>query len=224
MPREILFEDRRDAGRQLAERLERYREKDVIILALPRGGVPVAYEIARALQAPLDVIVARKLGAPMQPELGIGAIAPGGVMLLDECTINALGLTEADLAPVVRQEREEMGRRLNRYRGDGLPDVEGRTVILVDDGLATGVTAAAAIHAVRRLGPEAIVLAVPVCARETATALADEVEELVCVSTPEQFIAVGLWYGDFEQTDDAEVIELLEEARGHVTRNELDER
>ena len=218
-----LFEDRRDAGRQTAGRLEKYRDSDVVVLALPRGGVPVAYEIARALGARLDVIVARKLGAPMQPELGVGAIAPG-VMLLNEHTIGRLGLTEADLAPTVQREREEMKRRLYRYRGDGLPDVEGRTVILVDDGLATGVTASAAIRAVRRLRPEAVVLAIPVCAPETAATLADEVEEVVCVSTPEQFVAVGAWYSDFEQTSDAEVIELLEEARGHVTPGDFGER
>lgn len=224
MRHQVLFEDRKDAGCQLADRLGKYRSDDVIVLALPRGGVPVAYEIARALGAPLDVIVARKLGAPMQPELGIGAIAPGGVMLVDERRVAALGLSDEDLEAVAEKERAEVERRLNRYRGDGLPEVRGRTVILVDDGLATGVTARAAIHAVRRLGPARVVLAIPVCAAETAAMLADEVEDLFCVSTPEQFVAVGVWYGDFSQTTDAEVIELLEEAEGYVTPGELGER
>ena len=214
-PTPPLFKDRRDAGRQLAQRLERYRDDDVIVLALPRGGVPVAYEVAQALDAPLDLIVARKVGAPMQPEFGLGAVAPGGILLLDQQSVSTLGLTDADLAPVIQQEREEMRRRLHHYRGDGLPDVAGRTVILVDDGLATGVTATAALHAVRRLEPKQIVLAIPVCAQQTATALADDVEEVVCVSTPAEFRAVGIWYEDFGQTTDAEVMELMKAAREH---------
>jgi putative phosphoribosyl transferase len=213
-----LFKDRRDAGRQLARRLSRYRDDDVIVLALPRGGVPVAYEVADALHKPLDVIVARKVGAPMQPELGVGAVAPGGILLLDQQSVSMLGLTDADLAPVIQQEREEMRRRLHHYRGDGLPEVKGRTVILVDDGLATGVTATAALHAVRRLDPKQIVLAVPVCAQQTATMLADEVEEVVCVSTPDEFRAVGIWYENFSQTTDAEVMELLDTARQHTSQ------
>ena len=213
MPTPPLFDDRREAGRQLAQRLERYRHDEVVVLGLPRGGVPVAYEIARALHAPLDVMVARMVGAPMQPELGVGAVAPGGVLLLNQASLEALGLTDAELAPVVQQEHEEVERRLRRYRGGGLPEVEGATVLLVDDGLATGVTAAAAIHAVWRLRPEQVVLAIPVCARETAAMLAEEVEDLICVSRPEQLGAVGLWYRDFSQTSDQEVIALLEEAR-----------
>lgn len=208
-----LFADRRDAGRQLADRLARYRGRDVVVLGLPRGGVPVAAEIARSLDAPLDVLVARKVGAPDQPELGVGAVAPGGVLVLDDGALDALGLTEDDLAATVGRERAEVERRLVRYRGGGMPDVEGKTVILVDDGLATGVTASAAIEAVRRFDPEAVVLAVPVCAQETAARLAQDVEEVVCVSTPEAFRAVGRWYEDFDPTTDEEVVRLLEAAR-----------
>lgn len=216
----IFFEDRRDAGRQLAERLQKYRGENVVVLALPRGGVPVGFEIARSLDAPLDVIVARKLGAPMQPELGIGAIAPGGIMLLDESTTKALGISPEEIAAVAAQEQDEMNRRLKYYRGDGLPDVKGRIVILVDDGLATGVTAAAAIEAIRTLEPEKIILAIPVCARKTADALADEVEEIICVSLPDQFRAVGLWYKNFSQTTDNEVIALLKDASEHAQTSE----
>ena len=206
-----LFSDRRDAGRQLAERLARYRNDEVVVLALPRGGVPVAYEVARALGAPLDVVVARKVGAPGRPELGVGAVAPGGVVLNDEAA-DALGLTDDDLAPVVAREREEVERRLARYRGGGTPDVAGKTVVLVDDGLATGVTARAAVRAVRQLGPARVVLAVPVCARETAGRLADEADAVVCVAAPGQFRSVGQWYDDFRQTSDEEVLRLLEAA------------
>lgn len=214
MEEPIIFEDRQDAGRRLADQLEQYRDQNPIVLGLPRGGVVVGYEIAQALEAPLDVIVARKLGAPMQPELGIGAVAPGGIMLIDESTIQALGLTENDIARVAAQERQEMERRLRRYRHEpGLPDVAGRTVILVDDGLATGVTAFAAIRAVRQGKPARIVLAVAVCALETAEAIRREVDDLVCVSVPERFRAVGLWYRQFEQNTDEQVIQLLDRAR-----------
>ncbi len=208
-----LFADRTDAGRQLAERLAPYRGPDVVVLALPRGGVPIAAEVARALDAPLDVVVARKVGAPGHPEFGVGAVAPGGVLLLNRPTVEALGLTEADLAPIVERERAEMDRRLRRYRGDGTPDVRGRTVVLVDDGLATGVTAAAAVEAIRRGRPRRIVLAVPVCSPQAAEALAETVDAVVCVARPADFRAVGMWYRDFDQSSDAEVVALLREAR-----------
>lgn len=210
----MIFQDRRDAGQQLARRLTGLRGEDPIVLALPRGGIVVGYEIARALGAPLDVIVARKLGAPGNPEFGFGAIAPGGVRFLDERTVRWLGLSEERIDRIAAEETEEMERRLHRYRGDRpLPDVRQRAVIVVDDGLATGVTARAAIRAVRLWEPGRLVLAVPVSAPDTARALASEVDEMVCLETPPGFMAVGQYYTDFEQTSDEEVIELLERAR-----------
>jgi predicted phosphoribosyltransferase len=221
---ETVFRDRQDAGRRLAAQLEKYRDRNPIVLGLPRGGVPVAFEIARELNAPLDVIVARKIGAPMQPELGIGAIAQGDVMVLDHDTIRYLGLSRDDIARAAQIEISEMRRRLEEYRGDaGLPDVSGRTVILVDDGLATGVTMIAALKAVRQGNPDRIVIAVPVCARETVRSIERMGVDVVCSSTPEYFRAVGIWYRNFTQTSDAEVIELLEEARGQVSMEDLDE-
>lgn len=221
---DTIFRDRREAGRRLAAQLAAYRGEELIVLGLPRGGVPVAFEIAMELNAPLDVIVARKIGAPMQPELGIGAIAQGEITILDEYTIRQLQLTEDDIARVARSEIAEMRRRLEEYRGDaGLPDVQGRTAILVDDGLATGVTMRAAIEAVRRGEPDRVIVAVPVCARETVRSIEKLADDIVCVSIPESFRAVGHWYENFTQTSDAEVIELLEEARDQVTLEDLDE-
>jgi len=210
----MIFQDRRDAGRQLARRLTHLRGQDAIVLALPRGGIVVGYEIARALGTPLDVIVARKLGAPGNPEFGFGAIAPGGVRFLDERTIGWLELSEEQIDRIAAEEALEMERRLRRYRGGRpLPDVRQRAVILVDDGLATGVTARAAIRAIRRWEPGHLVLAVPVSAPDTARAVSSEVDELVCLETPPGFMAVGQYYMDFEQTSDEEVIELIERAR-----------
>jgi putative phosphoribosyl transferase len=212
-PRFRVFEDRRDAGRKLADRLGEYSGKDVLVLALPRGGVPVGYEVARALGAPLDVFIARKLGAPNQPELGIGAVAPGGVLVLDMETIRQLGIPQETVERIAIQELDEMDRRLKQFRGDRpMPQVEGRTVILVDDGLATGVTASAAVRALRAMQPSRLVLAVPVCAAQTAAALRARVDDLVCVEMPEHFGAVGLWYRNFEQTSDEEVNALVSEA------------
>jgi len=221
---ETIFRDRQDAGRRLAAQLEKYRDRNPMVLGLPRGGVPVAFEIARELNAPLDVLVARKIGAPMQPELGIGAIAQGDVMVLDHDTIRHLGLSRDDIARSAQIEISEMRRRLEEYRGDtGLPDVSGRTVILVDDGLATGVTMIAALKAVRQGNPDHIVIAVPVCALETVRSIERMGVDVVCASVPETFRAVGIWYRNFTQTSDAEVIELLEEARGQVSLEDLDE-
>ena len=212
------FRDRQDAGRQLGRLLLRYRDAVPAVLALPRGGVPVGYEVARALGAPLDVLVARKIGAPSQPELGIGAIAPGGVIVLDERTVAALGVTEAELEAIVARETAEMARRLARYRGDRPPpELRDRTVIVVDDGLATGVTARAAIASVRLEEPQAVVLAVPVAAPESARAFGALVDDLVAVIMPHDFRAVGLWYEDFEQTSDEEVLDLLDRARHDLT-------
>jgi putative phosphoribosyl transferase len=212
------FRDRRDAGQQLGGLLVRYRDAAPVVLALPRGGVPVGYEVARTLGAPLDVLVARKIGAPSQPELGIGAIAPGGVIVLDERTVAALGVTEAELTAIVARETAEMERRLARYRGDRAPpELRDRPVIVVDDGLATGVTARAAVASVRLEEPRAVVLAVPVAALESARAFGALVDDLVAVIMPHDFRAVGLWYEDFEQTSDEEVLDLLDRARPHPT-------
>jgi predicted phosphoribosyltransferase len=212
----MVFEDRRDAGIRLAQELLPYQGEDTLVLALPRGGVIVAFEVAEALGAPLDVMVARKLGAPGQPELGIGAVAPGGVLIYDEFLVRYLGLGSDELKRLAHAETLEMERRLKRYRGDRpLPAIEGRTVILVDDGLATGVTARAAIQAVRKQGARRLVLAVPVCAPETASKIQSEVDDLVCLSAPSDFRAVGLWYRRFDQTSDEEVIECLRLANNH---------
>src|SRR5437867_4416772 len=209
--RSATFADRHDAGRQLASLLAKYKEERPIVLALPRGGVPVGYEIALALDAPLDVFIARKLGAPHQPELGIGAIAPGGVLVLDHETIRMLGITREEIERIVEQEGAEMERRLRRFRDDRpFPELRDRTVILVDDGLATGVTAYAAVRALRQMEPRKIVLAVPVCAVQTTRALRGEVDDLVCLNAPLDFGAVGIWYKNFEQTTDEEVEKLLQ--------------
>ncbi len=211
---EILFEDRVDAGRQLAERLAPYAEERPVVFALPRGGVPVGAEVSRSLDAPLEVIVSRKLGAPGQPEFGIGAVAPGGVRVLNERAVRALGIEEDYLEMISARELAEAERRLKLFRGDRpYPDLERRTAILVDDGLATGVTARAALLALRRMNPRRLVLAVPVCALQTAELLRPEADDLICLLAPANLEAVGLWYRNFEQTSDEEVVRLLEEAR-----------
>ena len=211
---EILFEDRVDAGRQLAERLAAYAEERPVVFALPRGGVPVGAEVSRSLGAPLEVIVSRKLGAPGQPEFGIGAVAPGGVRVLNERAVRALGIEEDYLEMISARELAEAERRLRLFRGDRpYPDLERRTAILVDDGLATGVTARAALLALRRMNPRRLVLAVPVCALQTAELLRPEADDLICLLAPDNLEAVGLWYRNFEQTSDEEVVRLLEEIR-----------
>ncbi len=215
MTRFTGFADRREAGRLLAERLQGYRGRDVVVLALPRGGVPVGYEVARALGAPLDVIVARKLGAPYQPEFGIGAIAEGGGRYVDPVSLRYAGGDDAYLEQVTAREERELARRVERYRGDRpRPDVVGRVVILVDDGVATGGTVRAAIRSLRAQGPDHLVLAVPVGPASTLEILRGEVDELVAVAEPSAFMAISQWYDRFPQTEDEEVIALLEATRG----------
>jgi putative phosphoribosyl transferase len=208
------YRDRRDAGRQLAAELREYADRpDLIVLALPRGGVPVAYEVATALGAPLDVFVVRKLGVPGHEEYAMGAIATGGVRVLDERVLRAAGVTRTELDAVTASETRELERRERRYRGDRPPpDVRGRTVILVDDGLATGSTMRAAVAALREEGAARVVVAVPIAPIETCDAFRDIVDDIVCARTPEPFYAVGAWYEDFSQTTDEEVHELLDRA------------
>jgi putative phosphoribosyl transferase len=210
----MLFQDRADGGRVLAERLGRYAGRDdLLVLALPRGGVPVGYEVARALDAPLDVFVVRKLGVPGHEELAMGAIASGGVRVLNEDVVRGIGIADEVIDRVAEAEQRELERREWQYRGDRpSAAVRDQTVILVDDGLATGSTMRAAVAALRRLGPNRIVVAVPVAARPTCEELREEADEVVCAEMPEPFYAVGLWYRDFSQTSDAEVDELLERA------------
>jgi predicted phosphoribosyltransferase len=212
----MVFADRAAAGRALAERLRPFAGRsDVVVLALPRGGVPVAYEVARALGAPLDVFLVRKLGAPGQEELAMGAIATGGVRVLNEEVVGVLQVPDEEIDRVAAREMRELQRRERLYRDDRPPpEVRGRTVILIDDGLATGSTMRAAVAALRQQGPRRVVVAVPVAAAETAEEFQREVDHLVCVLTPEPFYSVGSWYRDFSQTTDAEVRELLEQS-GH---------
>jgi len=213
-----IFEDRVDAGRALARALAAFGgAADVIVLGLPRGGVPVASEIARSLGLPLDVLVVRKLGLPWQPELAMGAIASGGAMVLNKDVLRHSAFGEEALEQVKRRELVELERRERAFRGTSPPlDVSGRTAIVVDDGLATGATMEAAVRALRIQGAARVVVAVPVAsveARERVAALADEV---FCLETPRYFSAVGQWYRDFDQTSDREVSELLEGAREGV--------
>jgi putative phosphoribosyl transferase len=208
------YRDRTHAGRVLAAELTEYANRpDVIVLALPRGGVPVAFEVATALHAPLDVFVVRKLGLPGHQEYAMGAIATGGVRVLDAHAVRAAGVTRAQLEAVTAVEQRELERRERQYRGDRPPaDVAGRTVILVDDGLATGSTMRAAVEALRQEGAARVVVAVPIAPPETCDAFREIVDDIVCARTPEPFYAVGLWYQDFSQTTDGEVRALLDEA------------
>jgi putative phosphoribosyl transferase len=205
------FRDRAEAGRRLATELGRYAGRaDVLVLGLPRGGVPVAWEVAQALGAPLDVFLVRKLGLPGHEELAMGAIATGGVRVLNESLVEHFRLPDDVVALVAAEEQRELERRERSYRGDRpAPRIEGRTVILVDDGLATGSTMRAAATALRALGPGRIVVAVPVAARQTCEEMRDLADEVVCAVTPEPFRAVGVWYEDFSQTSDEEVHDIL---------------
>lgn len=209
----MLFRDRTEAGLSLATQLTKYADRPgVLVLGLPRGGVPVAAEIAKALHAPLDVFLVRKLGLPGHEELAMGAIASGGVRVLNEDLVHRLAIPDSVVDAVAADEEQELERRQRAYRGNLRPTgVRGKTVILVDDGLATGATMRAAVAALRRRRPARIVVAVPVGAVETCTELQEEADEVVCVQTPEPFHAVGLWYQDFSQTTDDEVRALLAE-------------
>ena len=211
----MLFRDRRDAGQRLAQLLTEYADRpDVLVLGLPRGGVPVAFEIAQAINAPLDVYLVRKLGVPGHEELAMGAIATGGVRVLNEDVVRTLGIAESVIDRVAAEEAQELARREQAYRdGRPSPDVRGRTAILVDDGLATGSTMRAAVAALRQQAPRRIVVAVPVAAPPTCEELRHIVDEIVCAATPDPFYGVGLWYRDFSQTTDQEVRDLLRQAR-----------
>jgi predicted phosphoribosyltransferase len=212
------FRNRTDAGRRLAEKLAAYANRpDVLILALPRGGVPVGGEVARTLGAPLDVFLVRKLGVPGYEELAMGAVATGGIRVLNDEIVRGLGISEHEIDAAVARELQELARRERLYRGDRPPpDVADRTVILVDDGLATGATMRAAIHALRQQHPARIVVAVPTASPDTCEALKAEADDVICAMTPEPFFAVGHWYEDFTQTTDDEV-RLLLRAKGDLS-------
>jgi putative phosphoribosyl transferase len=211
---DLPFRDRIQAGRRLSKKLAFYADSsDVIILALPRGGVPVGYEVAKALHAPLDVFVVRKLGAPGQEELAMGAIATGGVRVINEEVVRLLHIQQGAIDSVAAKETQELLRRNRLYRGTRPPpDVKDRTIILVDDGLATGSTMRAAVAALRQQEPKRIVVAVPVAAGQTCHELSAEVDELICCFEPDPFYSVGFWYEDFSQASDDSIRELIDRA------------
>jgi putative phosphoribosyl transferase len=211
----MVFLDRIAAGQMLGTRLGQFaNRKSVLVLALPRGGVPVAFEVARALNAPLDVYIVRKLGLPGQEELAIGAMASGGAPLLNEKMIRMLGIPAHHIEAMIGHETEELDRRQHLYRGDrGVPDIRGKTVILVDDGMATGYTMRVAVTALRHKEPLEIIVAVPVASSDACKEVARGADSVVCLSTPPDFYAVGEWYRNFSQVNDAEVRELLDRAQ-----------
>ena len=209
------FRNRSDAGQALARKLSAYANRpDTLVLALPRGGLPVAFEVAEALNAPLDVFLVRKLGVPGYEELAMGAIASGGIRIVNRDVIRELRIGQQDIERVAAIESDELARRERLYRGDRPPlDVQDRTVILIDDGLATGSTMRAAAEAIRQQRPARLIVAVPIAATDTCEAFRSEVDEIICAVTPEPFYAVGLWYEDFSQTTDDEVRDLLARSR-----------
>lgn len=214
---DVNFKDRVNAGQILANKLSKYAAQKPLVLGLPRGGVPVAFEVAKALKAPLDVYIVRKLGVPGQEELAMGAIATGDVRVLNQGVIDALQISEEAIETETRKEKDELKRREALYRG-GRPalDVTNRTVLLIDDGIATGSTIKAAIAALKKQKAGRIIVGVPVAPPSTIEELRKEVDEVVCVSTPEFFIAISLWYDEFPQTSDDEVRELLEKAEKNM--------
>lgn len=220
---QLPIPDRRAAGQALASLLLSYKRRpDTIVLALPRGGVPVAYEVAMALELRLDLMTVRKLGVPFHAELAMGAIASGGVRVLNRDVVNMHGIDDATLDEVAQREQLELHRRERVYRGDhALPDLRGQQVILVDDGLATGATMRAAVQAVRSQGAARIVIAVPVAPSDTLAELRDEVDEVICPFTPEFFSAIGRWYMDFSQITDQQVLDLLQRAWQRTLQREV---
>ncbi|HSD86599.1 MAG TPA: phosphoribosyltransferase [Kofleriaceae bacterium] len=208
-----IFADRRSAGRMLGEALMHHRGANPIVLGLPRGGVPVADEVARALGGTLDVWVVRKLGVPYQPELGMGAIAEGPAVVLERSIVEGAGVSRKELFEIAHREMDEVGRRVERFRsGRALPELRDRVVILVDDGIATGGTMRAAIRAIKKRRPERLIVATPVASPDVVQSLAREVDEVVCLYQPRPMYAIGLWYEDFEQTADEEVVRILARA------------
>jgi predicted phosphoribosyltransferase len=216
----MIFRDRQDAGQKLAEKLTEYaRRDDVLILALPRGGVPVAFEVARKLSAPMDVFLVRKLGVPGHEELAMGAIAPGGVRVLNESVVVPLNIPDKVIDEVAEKEQRELERRSREYR-DNLPapEIGGKIVILIDDGLATGATMRAAAVALKQQNPQKLIVAVPVSSPQTCNEFREKVDVIVCAVTPRPFYGVGMWYDDFSQTTDDEVRELLKKSRDVLTK------
>jgi putative phosphoribosyl transferase len=219
----MIFRDRTEAGKYLATKLLSYKDRpDVLVLALPRGGVPVAFEVAQALRVPLDIFLVRKLGVPGHEELAMGAISTGGVRVLNEDTVDYLRIPEHIIDSIAAEELKELKRRELAYRGNRPePDVKGKTVILIDDGLATGSTIRAAAQALRQQQPARTIVAVPVSAPETCDEYRIGVDEIICAVTPEPFLGVGMWYLDFSQTTDDEVRDLLERARGQRREKQM---
>ncbi len=219
----MLFYDRRDAGRQLADALSFLKGRDdVIVLAIPRGGVVVGYEVAKALGAPLDIIITRKIGAPGNPEFALGAVAGDGTVVLDEFVVHQFGIPKDYVLGEIKREQEEIARRMAAYRGDQpVAQVEGKVVVVVDDGVATGSTTMASLRALRKQNPARLILAVPVGPPETIIRLEAEADQVVCLHTPEPFWAVGRFYTNFDQTSDAEVVALLEEAERRQAKSAL---
>lgn len=209
------YADRSEAGRALAEHLRDYENRDdVVVYGLPRGGVPVAFEVAEALDAPLDVLIVRKLGVPGQPELAMGAVASNGVRFFDDELVRRLGVGKADIDRIAREQREEVRARERRFRsGTDVPDAKGATAIVVDDGIATGSTMKASVQALRQMSPSRVIVAVPVASPSACAEMEKIADEVICLSTPQPFSAVGAWYQDFTQTRDEDVRRLLDKAR-----------
>jgi len=209
----MIFHDRVSAGRLLAQRLEYLKGRDLVVLGLPRGGVPVAFEVAHKINAPLDVIVVRKLGVPFQPELAMGAVGEGGVLIKNESVISSIRITADEFAAVQAREHEEVVNRAKKFREGRTPvSLKGRIALIVDDGMATGSTAEAACDVARALGAEKVMLAVPTASNEAIRALSGRADEVICLDIPDNFFAVGEWYEDFSPVSDEEVIQLLRKA------------